>query len=226
MALKFGKVDVGISHGIKSSYKSILLMYFVSMLSVFAYSSFESLDRLMMVNELSKEMFGNYYFIYNFLMAPTAILVSYYSMQRLHLYKKRFSYKEMTNDVVKISIYSMGMTIILLGVLILLREYKFINIQGMTMDVLIFVSILCVVKHGYSMLSMSYSIVASKKSMISISLFFGFVSVVVTNTITEFEIAVTVIGLMSLAIVMWLTRVLMYFYAIKIDSLKMMVVNE
>lgn len=226
MIIKFGKVDGGLSPECKNSYKSILLMYFVSMISVISYSSFESLDRLMMLNGLSEEIFGNYYFTYNFLMAPTAILVSFYSMQRLHAYKKKFSYEKMTNDVMRISLLSIGMTVFLLGALVLSIENKLISNHGITMDVLIFISILCVIKHGYSMLSMSYSIVASKKTMINIGLVFGIVSVFVTYAVRELDIEVTVSELISLAIILWLARVLIYFYAIKKDSLKVLGDNE
>ena len=200
---------------------SVCLLYLSSIVSLLSYQAFEGLDRFIVMTYFDKVIFGEYFFVFNFLLAPVSIFTSYYAVKRLSLYKSNFVYDEMCIDVVKVAIFSSVTTSILL---ILLWSFSIFGLHDITRlepKVIIIIALLCIARSCYSILSVAYRVVARNLSLIVVAITFGVISVIVYYLCGYlFDVLHYGVVFLSLLILLyWISRIAAYFYIIRSDSL-------
>ncbi|MDP5211618.1 hypothetical protein ORJ66_00985 [Pseudoalteromonas tunicata] len=200
--------------------KALFLLYFTSLISLISYQAFEGLDRFLLLDNFDKVLFGDYFFVFNFIMAPTSIFVSYYSVSCLKKYKAFFSYKEMLNDVLKVFYFTSFMIFFLCIVLFFLSEIQFVRFPAITMSLMFLISCVCIIRNCYLVVSVSYRVVASKLSLTLVAFIFGTLACFFywLSSLNILEPSMEMI--ISFILFLWVLRTLVYFLVVKIDSLK------
>ncbi|EOU2463887.1 hypothetical protein ACNTOD_002836 [Vibrio navarrensis] len=202
--------------------KSVYLLYFSSVISLVSYQAFEGLDRFLLLSTFDKVLFGDYFFVFNFLLAPTSIFVSYYTVKRLKIYKARFSYVLMFRDYVNVSVFSVLSGLCLLGVIYSIVVFGVVSFSSLDFSSVLIVLCLCVVRNGYLVLSAAYKVVASKSTLLFVAILFGMLSILVCSFSSRFEISFQLNELILVVLGLWLLRILLYFYVILNDSNKIL----
>lgn len=203
------------SFGIEA--KPVILLYFYSFLSLFSYKLFDSLDRFLLISNFDKVVFGDYFFVLNFLLAPTSIFVSYYTVRRLKRYKVKFNYSVMALDYTKVMLFSFFSASCLIASLYIMKLMGYVNYPSVSSSAMIMIALLCVTKNGYSVLSSAYKVVASKSTLLIVAIVFAVVSIFVYLAATFFVVDISLLDIVFVIWTLWVVRIVFYFFIIKRD---------
>lgn len=196
---------------------NIFMLYVSSIVSLVSYKIFDGMDRFILISNFDKVVFGDYFFVFNFLLAPISILVSYYAAKRLRVYKQGVLLRMVLNDYIAVMFLSVVVTSILLLLLVMLDSFNILEYQSIDTAVLIGIALLCAIRNGYVILSTAYKVVASKVSLLMVASLFGVSALLIYYGIDGLGFYLDLQLLVIVVLVMWLLRSAVYFYVLNSD---------
>jgi hypothetical protein len=199
----------------------VVMLYASSVVSLVSYKIFDGMDRFLLVSNFDKVVFGDYFFVFNFLLAPTSIPVSYYAVKRLKKYKEGLSLRMVLNDYFLIMSATIAITAILLFLMISFERLGVIEYQSIDMISLVGIASLCATRNGYVVLSTAYKVVASKVSLLLVASVFGFSALLIYYVVSGFGYELSLKLLVFAVLVMWIFRSAFYFYVLDEDLKKL-----
>lgn len=212
----FRRKILNVTKGIIDS-KTVYLLYFSSVVSLISYQAFSSLDRYLIISNFDKVVFGDYFFIFNFILAPTTIFVTYYTVQRLKLYKSNFSYSMMIKDYARVSFFSLFSGSVLMFIIFFANHLGYISYNSLSAFDVALIYLLCVVRNGYAILAAAYKIFASKNTLIATAILFGVFSLFFYMFFQKNVDWISIRHVLVSVIALWSLRVVLYFFIIKND---------
>ena len=203
-------------------------IYATSVISIMSYVMFDSMDRFVIKEVFSSSQFGDYFFIFNFIMAPVVIISNYLVSRRIVNYKEFFSLVDLFKDTVMaffVSIFASMMMVVILvtcivfGVVAFSIEYYY---------TIIVVVLLGGVRSSYAFLSMAYSVICSTSTLLITSLSFGALVLLVYLGITASNKSFSLEMCLFLFLILWVLRSFVYVVIIASDlrKLKMIEVDK
>tara|TARA_B110000211_G_C14092801_1_gene560237 strand:- start:11243 stop:12430 length:1188 start_codon:yes stop_codon:yes gene_type:complete len=195
---------------------SLIVFTIAGLVSVMSFSVFDGLDRILVGELFNRSVFGDYFFIFAFLISPVGIVSSYISAKRLKLYKQNFNLSNFKSDY----FYTLAISLLIASVFAIaldaLVRFGFIILTKDYYSIMAVVFLLAVVRGGYGMLSLAYSVLCSSRILILVGLFFASMSVAVFYFITGLMpsnyLALHDIGIVILAL--WIFRSYFYWFLI------------
>lgn len=185
--------------------------------SIAGYAFFDLLDRFVVKEFFSSAVFGDYYFIFTFILSPVGIVAYYFSAKKLNEYKLSFNLNLLRRDFLKVTLLSLLIALffalfvclsVSLEILFFVVDYKWL---------LVVVVALAVVRGGYPIVSMAYTVVCSSRSLMLVGVFFCMLTALIYYFINIFVGGVDIILCSILFPVLWLGRLIVYWLLIRFE---------
>lgn len=192
---------------------------FAGLTSIFGFAIFDGLDRFLIQSLFDKAIFGDYFFIFSFLMSPVGIVSGYYSAKKLNSYKRNFRFKEFKKDYLKVLIISFLIAFVFTVFLHVLVSLEIVVLTKNYHKILWVVFLLAVVRGGYAILSLAYSVLCSSKMLIIIGLGFTAISIALFYLVTillKSDAGIQDVGV--LVITVWILRSFVYYFLVKTNA--------
>ena len=196
---------------------SLLLYSAAGAISIIGFSIFDGLDRFLIKEVFDKKIFGDYFFIFAFIMSPVGIVSGYISAKQLRSYKESFNAKVFKYDYFKVLIVSAAVAItftifikllVFTGVVVLMDGYH---------KMLIMIFFISIIRGGYSIMSMAYSILCSSQLLIVIGVVFAGASILLFYLMINID-GVGVVSIGLLLFILWSVRSIIYWLLIMYES--------
>lgn len=195
--------------------------YFSSIASLLSFQFFDSLDRFLIISSFDKIVFGDYFFVYTFILSPLSIAVNYLSVKRLHSYKKSFSIKSLYKDYFLSLIITIVVGFFLIIALLIVRNIELITIENFDYDIIFMCYLLCVIRSSYIILSVSYRVIATTKTLFFVAILFLILSYVMYFYASNLMSKITLTYVVVIVAFLWFFRSVLYLILLKRDSSKL-----
>ena len=196
-----------------------LCLYFIAgATSIIGFSIFDSLDRFLVRDLFDKAVFGDYFFIFAFIMSPVGIVSGYVSTKQLRFYKENFSVSVFKYDYYRVLAVSAIIAIFFSTLIEFLTYFGVIKLMESYHEILLIICLISIVRGGYAVLSMTYSILCSSQVLILIGVVFSSMSIGAFYLLTNTDRPVSIISLGLLLLLMWGGRSATYWFLILRDA--------
>ena len=203
------KMRIRFSFNDELNVREALSAFFLFFLSIFAFSIVMFADRFIIEGKLGTVVFGDYFYLTNFVLAPFAMLQNYIGFKQVVHFKENFSVSGFKDFNRKILYLSLGLSIILILILFTLVKINVLNFDFFKYRWIIFLLlILGIVRlHSSSILpafEVKTNLNTLKLANLIVILITVFISLIVIYFVHSLD--VIIIGF----ILIWLTRSLVY----------------
>jgi hypothetical protein len=195
----------------------LLLYSSAGAISIIGFSIFDGLDRFLIKEVFDKAVFGDYFFIFSFIMSPVAIVSGYVSAKQLSFYKKSFRVKIFKQDYFKVLIISTSVAITFTILIQLLVFTGLVTLMEGYYEMLIIIFFISIIRGGYFILSMAYSILCSSQLLILIGVVFAGIGILMFYLMSIIE-GVSVVSIGLLLFILWSMRSVIYWFLIMHES--------
>jgi hypothetical protein len=195
----------------------VLVYMSASFISIVGYAFFDLLDRFVIREVFTSAEFGDYYFIFTFILSPVGIVAYYFSTKQLALYKMDFNLARFRLDFSRVALLSFLLALFF-SLIICVAVYFGILSFVVNYRVLLFVVVvLAVIRGGYAIVSMAYSVVCSSRSLMVVGVLFFAITVLVYYIISTYFNVGGFIYCAAVFPVLWLARLLVYWVLIGVE---------
>lgn len=208
--------DVVFSAGGYGVWRTMTYML-ASFVSIVGYAFFDLADRFVIKELFASAEFGDYYFVFTFILSPVGIVAYYYSTKQLSAYKLKFDLVRFRADffwVLSLSLFvaacfsSSIYFAVMLGFVSFVVDYKLL---------LLVVVVLAVIRGGYSIVSMAFSVVCSSGSLMAVGAGFCVVTAMAYYLMVKVLDVESFIYCVVVFPVLWFGRLLVYWFLIKLE---------
>lgn len=198
--------------------KIILIFLIAGMASITGYAIFDGMDRFIIKDLFSREVFGDYFFIFTFIMAPVSIISAYFTARKLPAYKACFDLSILQKDYFSVLFLSMAISLLFYLCIEILIWAGLIGFSEEYQGLMISVVMLAIIRGGYAMLSMAYTVVCSSRTLMIIGLLFGGISITIYWLMTNHLDFISIFHCILLLSFFWILRSMAYWFLIRFEA--------
>lgn len=221
LALLFArKSDVRIVNAGNSTV--VVTFLFAGLTLVFGFVVFDGMDRFVIKTLFSPDIFGDYFFAFTFFMSPVGIVSAYYSARRLPVYKSGVDFGIIRSDYMKVTYISLIILIFFYGVMEVLINFDLVSfVIEERLLLMLSVCFLVVIRSGYSVLSTAYIVISSSRTIMTIGLLFGVLSLLAYLMITTWTNDISIFFCIFTFSFFWALRSVIYWMIIDFELSKL-----
>lgn len=200
------------------TYNHILGYLCAGFISIIGYSIFDGMDRFTINKLFTSSEFGDYFFIFTFIMSPVSIISAYFTARLLPKYKINMDINNLKADYASVVLISALISSLFSSILLIANHFNIIHFSIDPIHLVIAISLMSVIRGAYSLLSMAYTVVCSSSTLVITGALLGGLSLLAYFFITEFKTTNSILICSYVFIAFWSIRSILYFLLVVLET--------